>query len=56
MQALIGNNLPNYIEESKFNITSIALKSKQIDDLKKVCDLNELKNVRLIRDYLITLN
>ncbi|CAK70545.1 unnamed protein product (macronuclear) [Paramecium tetraurelia] len=56
LQTIIGNNLPNYIEEAKFNVTLIALKSKQIDDLKKVCDLNELKNVRLIREYLITLN
>ncbi|CAD8147253.1 unnamed protein product [Paramecium octaurelia] len=56
LQTIIGNNLPNYIEESKFNVTLIALKSKQIDDLKKVCDLNELKNVRLIREYLINLN
>ncbi|CAD8091425.1 unnamed protein product [Paramecium primaurelia] len=56
LQTLIGNNLPNYIEESKFNVTLIVFKSKQIDDLKKGCDLNELKNVRLIREYLITLN
>ncbi|CAK87886.1 unnamed protein product (macronuclear) [Paramecium tetraurelia] len=56
LQTLIGNNLPNYIEESKLNVTLVVLKTKQIDDLKKVCDLNELKNVRLIREYLATLN
>ncbi|CAD8114655.1 unnamed protein product [Paramecium sonneborni] len=55
-QTLIGNNLPNYIEESKINITLVILKSRQIDDLKKVCDLNELKNIRLIREYLVILN